>query len=216
MLTRVVDALDRHVGQNSQRQPSWARIPVGSLSRRAYVKIRTGHTVYVSHEVTKSELTPTTIDTIKVRYGENTFDELFSVDKTSLADQVERIARTANHLFNVDATHVNLCFVLDSELRPLQLIRVDFEDHVDKFIFWSHLAHWISLRTEVAGIMFVGEMWLRKLDGFPYKPLSELKILGEGLWTVGLSKAGEYVSKQYEIIERDGKKASRGLARRGR
>lgn len=205
VLSRVVDALDRHVGETPLRQQASTRIPVGSLARRAYVKTKTGRTVYLSHQDAKTELNSHTVDAIKARYGADTFAELPSTER-ALAEEVGRIARVANRLFNADRSHINLCFVLNADLLPMQIIQVDFEDHADKFIFWSHLAHWVSLHKDAAAIMFVGEMWLRELDGFPYKSVSQLRITGEGLWTVGLSKTGEYVSKQFAVVENDGKK----------
>jgi hypothetical protein len=206
VLKNIVEALDQHVGEPERPEGHLQRLPLGSLLRRAYVKTDTGETVSVSLEPQTIPTDHATIQHLKTRYGINVFETMFLRDQESFSDAFERIAAAARHMFDVDGEHITIGFLLDRHLQPIQVRQVFFADRVEKFIYWSQLAHWASLNRDVSAVIFVSEFWMRNLAGYPLRPISELAIVGEGLHIVGLHKDGTYLSTRDRVVEQDGKK----------
>jgi hypothetical protein len=63
---------------------------------------------------------------------------------------------------------------------PLQ----DVDEDADKLIFWTDLGRLAKANKHFCGLIYVSEIWLRSLDGFPEKRMSELPISGEALQIV--------------------------------
>lgn len=198
VLRRVVDALDDHIQAPREVTTLPAYLPIGSRTRRAYVKINDGKTYLVSTESRKRD-DAATEEELTSRYGHSVLKNMYSREG-DFQKAFARAVEVACHMFNTDGYHVTIGFLLDQQFLPRRLVSVQFADHTEKFIFWSRLADELELDQESHAIIFVSEYWMRSAKGREIKPVENLEILGEGLHIVGLSADGAYLSKRFRAV----------------
>lgn len=209
ILRKIIIDLDSVVEKSIDGMSPLPYLSIGSLSRRQYTKLDNEKSFTVTHTARESAPTQQNIDLAKSRYG---LSEILSwqAASKSFSEAFVAFTETACKLFNADGSHITIGFLLDKNFRQMQILRPNFDDHIDKIIFWTQLADLLKLKPSIQSIVFISEYWHRSLKGFPQKRISDHKITGEGIHICGLDKTGTYLSKQFDVSEKNGKKIISG------
>ena len=76
---------------------------------------------------------------------------------------------------------------------------VHFEDQADKYIFWRRLADKVSA-IKPAGLIFIGELWVRKIQNFLIDAIREMPITDECLQVFGADSSGKIEDVTWRIV----------------
>jgi hypothetical protein len=184
-LLRVVDALDRYVGEEVTTIPLSPRFGRGSASRRSYLKTENGE-IY-SYTNSQFQMTSADAEQVEKRYDVKPFVEAFrSTSDLKLAH--ERFSELASDVYERDGYHITLLVLLDKNGEIIGLLGPHFDHRTDKLIFWIELARAADIDSRINGVIFISELWFRSLKGFPQKKISVLEITGEGLQIVAADR----------------------------
>jgi hypothetical protein len=202
-LKRIVDLLALHLGEGNRIESSENSFAQGSIARRRYLKTEDGLTYQVAQSHAKTNQTD--IDVAKTRYN---LDAVTQAAKklTQLGSALEAFSRVAADIFDRDQYHITIGLLLDKDGRPFQIIKLNLADRAEKFIFWREVAHDAQTNRNFAGLLFIAEAWIRSVDGFPAKRISDLPITGESLHLVAADKAGYCAVRSIPISIEDGRK----------
>jgi hypothetical protein len=197
-LLGVVASLEAHLGISVAAEHETLYRANALFSRRHYLKIANGEFYQMKNE--SLSLREMTFD-MSDRKPE--LEAIANALKTArdIPFTVERLARIACDLYNKDKYHVTIGFVLNDNGEPLQLVSPQFGDQIDKIIFWRDLGRAAQLDQRISAIIFLSEIWIRSLEGFPNRRLSDLEILGEALQIVGADASGVYAGKTIEFVK---------------
>jgi len=201
-LARIVQSLDEHIGRQEAPPATMQGVGRGSASRRSYLKTDDGH-IY-SYRRSQHALSPTDIKEIEGRYELTPFAEAFR-STADLKVAVERFSDLAGGSYSKDGYHVTILFTLDAAGELSGIIGPQFDDRVDKLIFWSELAQVAKLDRRIAGVVFISEIWMRSMDGFPQKSVSQLDITGEALQITAANRDVCFI-KTIPIVDGEGGK----------
>jgi hypothetical protein len=149
--------------------------------RRSYLKTDDAKIYRLSEN--RFQPLPIDAEELKEKYDVKIFQSAFrSIHDPALA--LERFTETVSHLYAKDGYHITIGFLLNGtgDLVAIQLPH--FADHADKLVFWTELAHAAEADREFCGIIFISEIWMRSMDGFPQTRIADLKIMGEGVQIV--------------------------------
>ncbi|WP_156004366.1 hypothetical protein [Thiomonas sp. FB-6] len=108
---------------------------------------------------------------------------------------VDMAAATFNHYGN----HIPILHVFDHNWRPILILSTNFDDQADKYIFWRHVGDRIR-NLRAAGVIWIGESWVRRLEAGHRTPTRNLPIIGEHLQIVGASGEGLEKRMAFRII----------------
>ena len=208
-LERVVDSLDKHLGSEGGVVMPLSRSMRGSSSRRAYLKSEDGQIYSFAHASTNVTLPD--VAALEERYDVDAFASAFRTTG-DLSTAIERFSELASALYTKDGYHITIGFVLGSEGRILHMLQPQFDDHTDKMIFWTELAHVARINKEVSAVIFTSEIWFRSADGFPQKRVSQLDITGEGLQIVAADRDKCFVKTIPVVSDEAGKRLDIGSA----
>lgn len=199
-LSKIVDLLDSHLGIPHQPLVEDENFLYISQTRRAYLKL-SDSSIYklraAQNPINRGGVTP---DEVKSLIKES--DVAFYEEGASMAARVESLADIAKKLMSRDGGHITVCFLFGSKKTDFKIIHPDFQDKVDKLIFFHEIAYMIGL-SSITSMFFVAEAWLRDPTRFGLARMSDLKIIGEALEITGISKSGDTSSLQFKI-EREG------------
>jgi hypothetical protein len=118
---------------------------------------------------------------------------------SNLGEAVQWYTRFAKAMFESQGNHVSLLFLFDATWRPLDITGVHFEDQADKYIFWRRLADKVSA-VKPAGLIFIGELWVRKIQNFAIDAIREMPIIDECLQVIGVDSSGKIEDVTWRIL----------------
>lgn len=201
-LAAIVHSLDEYVGKKEDPPQAMQGLGRGSASRREYLKTNDG-SIY-SYRRSQEIISPEDSEAAARRYELTPFRNAF--DSTSdLEVAVERFSELASGMFNTDGFHTTIVFILDSNGELISMIDPGFGEHVDKIIFWNELARAATLDRRISGVIFISEVWMRSMDGFPHKSISQLEITGEQLVITAANRQSCFM-KTIPIVDEGGRK----------
>lgn len=117
----------------------------------------------------------------------------------SLDDVLQLYSGFAKAMFESQGSHVSLLILFDEKWRPLDMTSVHFEDQADKYIFWRRLADKVSA-IKPAGLIFIGELWVRKVQNFSIDAIREMPITDECLQVFGADSSGKIEDVTWRIV----------------
>jgi hypothetical protein len=117
----------------------------------------------------------------------------------SLGEVVQLYSGFARAMFESEGNHVSLLILFDENWRPLDMIGVFFKDQADKYIFWRRLADKIA-SIKPAGLIFIGELWVRKIQNFSIDAIREMPIIDECLQVFGADSSGKIEDVTWRIL----------------
>lgn len=118
---------------------------------------------------------------------------------SNLGEAVQWYSRFAKAMFESQGNHVFLLLLFDATWRPLDITGVHFEDQADKYIFWRRLADKVSA-VKPAGLIFIGELWVRKIQNFAIDAIREMPIIDECLQVIGVDSSGKIEDVTWRIL----------------
>lgn len=116
----------------------------------------------------------------------------------SLGEVVQLYSGFARAMLESQGNHVSLLILFDDNWRPLDMTCVIFEDQADKYIFWRRLADKITA-IKPAGLIFIGELWVRKNQNFSIDAIREMPIIDECLQVFGADSSGKIEDVTWRI-----------------
>jgi len=120
---------------------------------------------------------------------------------SNLKEVVQQLAQTAKIIFDEDGYHVPILFLYDNQLNPINLVSTQFDDQIDKFIFWRTVAE--SIETQNAfGMAWIAESWDRQIDKkFALSvPIRDFPIVGETLNILGIDRNDNFEQFDWKIV----------------
>ena len=117
----------------------------------------------------------------------------------NLGEAVQWYSRFAKAMFESQGNHVFLLLLFDETWKPLDFTGVHFEDQADKYIFWRRLADKVSA-IQPAGLIFIGELWIREIRNFAIDAIREMPIIDECLQVIGVESSGKIEDVTWRIL----------------
>jgi hypothetical protein len=201
-LLEVVESLEKHLG--TERPPPrdldlWAG---AKRNRRSYVKTDDGKIYTLGR--TSIDYSRADLEKIQDRFDRGGFGQKFKDAFRVIRDvelAVDRFGIIASDLYVQDGYHVTLGILLGSPLVPPTMVSPQFADHADKLIFWHEVARMADYDKEFCGLVFISEIWIRSIEGFPQRRIRELEITGEALQIVSANSEGQCALKTIPLIK---------------
>lgn len=201
-LERIVDSLEKQIGGDDVISiPPPQRVWRDARQRRAYLKTDDGK----FYSFADSEAAPSGVDikALEQRYDLSAFRDAFN-STADLKIALVKFSDLACGLYEKDGYHITVAFLLDENGAHLSMVKPQFAEHVDKLIFWHELAHAAEMDRRIKGVIFISEIWMRSMTGFPEKRISELEIMGEGLQIIAANKE-ICLMRTIPIVKREGR-----------
>ncbi|MBK1889972.1 hypothetical protein Undi14_07970 [Undibacterium sp. 14-3-2] len=104
----------------------------------------------------------------------------------------------AEKVFNKFGNHLSMVFLFSKEGHVVQHTSFVPADQVDKFIFWRGLAEQI-VYLRAHSLIFISEIWYRRLNRSLDVPIHQLEIIGEALQIYEIKKGGDYRLRNWNI-----------------
>ena len=92
-----------------------------------------------------------------------------------------------------------MLFLYNSEWQVIDMICHAPADQADKYFFWRALGERVKIQN-VHCLVYISEVWLRNLKGYPQLSIKSLPIIGEKLHVSALDKSGARRIISWEII----------------
>lgn len=129
-----------------------------------------------------------------------TFGELKSelIRPTSFSTMMSYYSRMAQATFEQWGNHVPMLFLFNNKWAPIYMATFAPADQVEKYFFWRAIGERIALQRAHA-LVFTSETWLREAKGYPSRPISELRIIGEKLQVTGVDRDRNYAIRSWDI-----------------
>ena len=124
-------------------------------------------------------------------------------DNVSRADSTEKIfealSEMAERMFERDGFHVPMLFMLDRHHTIIDFMSVEFNDQVEKYIFWRNISDRF-VANKAASVVWICEAWIRDANKLNSLAINKLSIIGERLYINLLDDTGISKSAGWEII----------------
>jgi hypothetical protein len=205
-LHELVSALDVHLGDGPETAPRLRPSPVGSATRRSYVKILDQKRYSMSSDVYSASVSDIRAAVARAGYDIESLRAAFARGLT-LSDRARQFAKLASDLFDRDGYHISLFVYLDAGGNIMRNMQVRFDDQADKLNFWHSRAREAEADPSFCGLLFISEFWDRRLEDYPARPISEAPIVGEGLKILAADQSGSVIVHNFMIEQLpDGKR----------
>lgn len=131
---------------------------------------------------------------------ESKFAELRENNKkiNSLDTALDHFLEFAKVVFSHDNYHIQMLHMFDKDWKIVDQISTVFKDQSEKYIFWRTIGERVKSHN-IHAVIWVSEIWHRDIKGYPQRPISKLRISGEGLMVAGLDASGHFKQGAWDI-----------------
>lgn len=120
------------------------------------------------------------------------------VHPVDFQSMMEYHSHMAHAIFEQWGNHVPILFMFNSDWAPVDMVTFAPDDQAEKYFFWRAMGERIELE-KIHAMVFTSETWLRKIEGYPLRAISELPIIGEKLQVTGIDRECNYAVRSWEI-----------------
>ena len=121
------------------------------------------------------------------------------ITPTSFESVLEFHIQMAKSTFSTWENHVSMLFLYNSEWQVIDMICHAPADQADKYFFWRALGERVKIQS-VYCLVYVSEVWIRDLKGYPSLAIKDLPIIGEKLHVSALDRSGNKAIISWDII----------------